>query len=107
MFQSRMFPGEKRFRLGSACTAVMEGAFSRGCGRGAGQLMVRGWRKKRRGRSEKWKQGVWMFEEANHGIGRVAGGCVFGRGWKWKLGGGVAGCLGVREFGEVRWWRGC
>ena len=40
--------------------------------------MVRGWRKKpRRGRvSEKWKQGVWMFEEANHGIGRVAVTCV-------------------------------
>lgn len=34
MFQSRMFPGEKRFRLGSPCTAVTEGAFSRGCGRG-------------------------------------------------------------------------
>lgn len=25
MFQSRMFPGEKRFRLGSPCTAAMEG----------------------------------------------------------------------------------
>lgn len=36
MFQSRMFPGEKRFRLGSPCTAGMEGAFSRGCGRGVG-----------------------------------------------------------------------
>ena len=43
-----------------------------------GQLMVRGWRKKPRrgGVSEKWKQGVWMFEEANHGIGRMAVVCV-------------------------------
>lgn len=30
MFQSRMFPREKRFRLGSPCTAVMEGAFPQG-----------------------------------------------------------------------------
>lgn len=50
MFQSRMFPGEKRFRLRSVCTAVMEGAFSRGCGGageaarwgGSGQLTMRG-----------------------------------------------------------------
>lgn len=45
-----MFPGEKRFRLRSVCTAVMEGAFSRGCGGageaarwgGGGQLTMRG-----------------------------------------------------------------
>lgn len=34
MFQSRMFPGEKRFRLGSVCTAAIEGAFHKGVGKG-------------------------------------------------------------------------
>lgn len=78
MFQSRMFPGEKRFRLGSPCTAGMEGAFSRGCGRGRSAYGERMEEKPRRGGggSEKWKQGVWMFEEANYGIGRVAAVCV-------------------------------
>lgn len=55
MFQSRMFPGEKRFRLGSVCTAAIEGAFHKGVGKGGwvdgggreggragGQLVVRG-----------------------------------------------------------------
>lgn len=38
-----------------------------------------------------------MFEEANHGIGRVARVCVcvFGRGWKLKLGEWVVGKQGV------------
>lgn len=35
--------------------------------------------KKRRG-SEKWKQGLWVFKEVKHGIGRVAVVCVFGAG---------------------------
>lgn len=29
-----MFPGKKKFRLGSACTIAMEGAFHKGVGEG-------------------------------------------------------------------------
>lgn len=46
--------------------------------------------------------------ETRHVDVRVAG--VLGGGLKVEVGwvgGGVAGCLGVREFGEVRWQRGC
>lgn len=59
MFQSRMFPGEKRFRLGSACTAVMEVLFHEAVvgGRSAYSERMRGKLKKRRG-TEKWKQGM-------------------------------------------------
>jgi len=72
VFQSRMFPGEKRFRLGSVCIASFEGAFLQVCvcgcsGVGGDQLMVRGKMKKRRG-SEKWRQSMWMIAEANHVI---------------------------------------
>lgn len=69
MFQSRMFPREKRFRLGSPCTAVMEGAFPQGGQSAYGERMEKKTTNQRG--SEKWKQDLWKFKEVNHVIGMV------------------------------------